>query len=394
MAGGRVDSSPTYYEGLLLFGANDGRVYCLNASSGEPVWRFLAAPNERRIVAFGQVESPWPVHGTVLVLGSLAYVATGRSTLIDGGAHFYALEPRSGNVVHYAHVRQPRPDLSKDIGEHFAMDGSNVDVLTTDGEHVFCTREMFDAELNRIPIKWNSRYGDRYLGNDHLMTTGGLLDDTGFNRIYWTYGNRWPGFYFLLMAPKSGNLLVFDSENTWATKWFVERNIHSPLFYPETTGYLLFCDKNSTQPFLVDDPDAPEPIRWLPDTVMQPYHYDGHYVTDRYDNFTVEVDKGSGFTRGAPAVWQQYLPVRIVAMALTSDTLFAAGPPDVLKPKDPLGALEGREGGVLLAIDATTGQRLWQTRIPAPPRFDGMSVAAGRLYLSAVDGTVTCFGGE
>ena len=386
IAGGRVDSSPTYHAGLVLFGANDGNVYCLDASSGELAWRFLAAPNDRRIMAFGQVESPWPVHGTVLVLNSLAYVAAGRSTLIDGGAHLYALQPRSGEVVHYAHVEQPRPDLSKDVGEHFAMDGSNVDVLTTDGKHVFCMQEMFDAELNRIETRWNTHYGDRYLGEDHLIATGGMLDDTGFNRLFWSYGNRWPGFYFLLMAPKSGNLLVFDSEKTWATKWFVERNIHSPLFYPQTTGYLLFCDENTTRPFLVGDTDAPQPIKWLPDTLMQPYKYDDHFITNLHDNFTVEVDKGSGFTRGTPAVWQQYLPVRIEAMALTSDTLFAAGPPDVLNPGDPLAALEGRQGGVLLAIDPTTGERISQAQIPDPPRFDGMSAAGSRLFLVTRDG--------
>jgi len=391
IAGGRVDSSPTYRDGLLLFGANDGHVYCLNASDGQLAWRFMAAPNERRIVAFGQVESPWPVHGTVLVMNSLAYVAAGRSTLVDGGAHLYALEPRSGKIVHFAYAKQPRPVLSRDIGEHFAMDGSNIDILTTDGEHIFCTQEMFDARLNRIETKWNTRHGDRYLGEDHLMATGGLLDDSGFNRIYWSHGNRWPGFYFMLMAPKSGNLLVFDEENTWATKWFVERNIHSGLFYPETTGYLLFCDKNSTRPFLVGDPNAPKPIKWLPDTVMKPYTYDGNRITNLYDDFTVEVDKGAGFTRGAPTVWQQYLPVRIEAMALASDTLFAAGQPDVLKEDDPLGALEGRQGGVLLAIDPTTGKQVWKTKIPDAPRFDGMAVGGNRLFLVTRDGKLTAW---
>jgi len=391
IAGGRVDSSPTYRDGLLLFGANDGHVYCLNASDGQLAWRFMAAPNERRIVAFGQVESPWPVHGTVLVMNSLAYVAAGRSTLVDGGAHLYALEPRSGKIVHFADAKQPRPVLSRDIGEHFAMDGSNIDILTTDGEHIFCTQEMFDARLNRIETKWNTRHGDRYLGEDHLMATGGLLDDSGFNRIYWSHGNRWPGFYFMLMAPKSGNLLVFDEENTWATKWFVERNIHSGLFYPETTGYLLFCDKNSTRPFLVGDPNAPKPIKWLPDTVMKPYTYDGNRITNLYDDFTVEVDKGAGFTRGAPTVWQQYLPVRIEAMALASDTLFAAGQPDVLKEDDPLGALEGRQGGVLLAIDPTTGKQVWKTKIPDAPRFDGMAVGGNRLFLVTRDGKLTAW---
>jgi len=391
IAGGRVDSPPTYDAGLLLFGSNDGSVYCLNASSGQLAWRFLAAPSDRRIVAFGQVESPWPVHGTVLVMNSLAYVAAGRSTLVDGGARFYALKPGTGEVVHYTHVEQPRPDLSKDIGDHFSMDGSNIDVLTSDGENIFCTQEMFDAELNHVETEWNTRYGDRYLGEDHLIATGGMLDDTGFNRIYWSHGNRWPGFYFMLMSPKSGNLLVFDSEKTWATKWFVERNIHSPLFYPQTTGYLLFCDKNTNRPFLVGDPDAPEPIRWLPDTLMKPYQYDGRTISNRYDDFTVEVDKGSGFTRAAPTVWQRYVPVRVEAMALTSDTLFAAGPPDVFDPADPLGGLEGRQGGVLLAIDPTTGEEVSRVQIPRAPRFDGLAVAGNRLFLVTRDGELTAW---
>ena len=386
VAGGRIDSPPTYHAGLLLFGANDGHVYSLNAADGALAWRFQAAPNDRRIVALGQVESPWPVHGTVLILKGLAYVAAGRSTLIDGGAYFYALQPRTGLVVHTCHVEQGPPDLSRDIGEHFAMDGSNIDILTTDGTHLFCMQEMFDAKLNRIETEWNTHYGDRPLGKDHLIATGGVLDDTGFNRIFWSHGNRWPGFYFQMMAPRAGNLLVFDSDHTWATKWFVERNIHSPLFYPATTGYLFFCDKNTTQSFLVGDKNAPQPIKWLPDTLMKPYNYDGRRITNRYDDFTVEVDKGAGFTRGVPAVWQQYVPVRIEAMALTRDVLFAAGQPDVLDPDDPLGALEGRQGGILLAADPATGKELSRISMAGAPRFDGMAAAGSRLFVVTRDG--------
>ena len=388
-AGGRINSSPTYHEGLLLFGANDGCVYCLDAATGELVWRFQAAPQPRKIVAFGQVESPWPVHGTVLILNSLVYVAAGRSTLVDGGAWFYALDPRTGNVVHDTRVRQGSPDLAQDIGEHFAMDGSNIDILTTDGTHIFCMQEMFDTQLNRIETPWHTRHGDRYLGEDHLIATGGILDDSGFNRLFWTYGNRWPGFYMMLMAPRSGNLLVFDQDHTWATKWFVERNIHSPLFFPQTTGYLLFCDRNTTQPFLVGDPDAPEPIRWLPDTLMEPYQYDGRRISNRYDDYAVEVDKGAGFTRGAPAEWQEYVPVRIEALALARDLLLAAGTPDVFDPADPLGALEGRRGGVLLAIDPQTGRQRSETRLREAPRFDGMAVAGNRLLLVSREGTLS-----
>jgi hypothetical protein len=250
---------------------------------------------------------------------------------------------------------------------------------------------MFDGSLNHIKTEWNTRYGDRYLGNDHLMATGGLLDDTGFNRIFWTYGNRWPGFYFMLMAPRSGNLIVFDEERTFATKWFVERNVHSALFFPETTGYLLFCDENTTYPFLVGDPNAPEPIKWLPETLMKPYRYDGRTISNRYDDYTIEVDKGAGFTRGTPTVWQEYLPVRIEAMALTRDTLFAAGLPDLASQEDPLAALDGRVGGILLAIDPRSGKQISRFTLDDAPRFDGMAAAGKCLYFVTRSGQLAAW---
>ena len=46
-AGGRIDSPPTIYRGLVLFGAADGNVYALRAGDGKLVWRFRAAPQAR-----------------------------------------------------------------------------------------------------------------------------------------------------------------------------------------------------------------------------------------------------------------------------------------------------------------------------------------------------------
>ena len=34
------------------------------------------------------------------------------------------------------------------------MDGSNIDILTTDGDHIFCMQEMFDTSLNHIKTDW------------------------------------------------------------------------------------------------------------------------------------------------------------------------------------------------------------------------------------------------
>jgi outer membrane protein assembly factor BamB len=79
-------------------------------------------------------------------------------------------------------------------------------------------------------------------------------------------------------------------------------------------------------------------------------------------------------------------------MVATDGLLFVAGPPDVVDPKDPLGAFEGRKGGVLLAIDRANGKGVWEYTLPAPPVFNGLAAAAGRLYVAMQGGTIACFG--
>ncbi|MEK6233447.1 MAG: PQQ-binding-like beta-propeller repeat protein, partial [Planctomycetales bacterium] len=98
-AGGRIDSPPTIHNGMLLFGSADGWVYCVRETDGELVWRFRCAPEERRIVVRGQLESAWPVHGSVLVEKGTLVVAAGRSSYLDGGVHIHRLDPATGKQL-------------------------------------------------------------------------------------------------------------------------------------------------------------------------------------------------------------------------------------------------------------------------------------------------------
>ncbi|NQT85543.1 PQQ-binding-like beta-propeller repeat protein, partial [bacterium] len=77
-ADGRVDSPPTIHQGRAIFGSADGRVTCLRASDGALAWRFTAAPRAHRVMAHGQLESPWPVHGSVLVHDGKVWCGAGR----------------------------------------------------------------------------------------------------------------------------------------------------------------------------------------------------------------------------------------------------------------------------------------------------------------------------
>ena len=90
--------------------------------------------------------------------------------------------------------------------------------------------------------------------------------------------------------------------------------------------------------------------------------------------------------------WSAPLAVRIRAMLLCGDTIFTAGVPDEAGEVNYWDALEGRKGGVLCAFSAEEGTKISEQKLDAAPVFDGMAATPGRLYLSAQDGTISCFG--
>ena len=201
--------------------------------------------------------------------------------------------------------------------------------------------------------------GDRRMGR-HVFATGGMLDESWYNRTFWMYSETWPGFYIANRAAKTGQILCVDDERTYAVQAYPRRNVQSPLFTPDKNGYLLFADDNENEPIL------PE--------------------------YTRNVPKGIGFTRQAPPVWFKWVPVRIRAMLAADNALVVAGPPDVLDPDDPMASFDGQRGAELWVVSKDDGRKLAELKLDSPPVFDGMSAAAGQLYLSTLDGKVTCLG--
>ena len=397
VAGGRVDSSPTVHEGMVLFGCRDGYVYALRASDGDLAWRFRAAPDEVRTVAFEQVESLWPVHGSVLVQDGVVYFAAGRSSFLDGGIVVYGLDAKTGRTLHHHVLDGPWPDIKKDVDRPFAMEGALPDLLVSDAKkNLYMMQVKFDARLARQPAPRESDLGELDMGEPHLAATGGFLDDTNFDRIFWMYSRRWPGFYFAQQAPKSGQLVVFDDKSTYAVKFFYRRHQWSPKFFPEDQGYLLFADANENEPGFLKTAKAAKGakgakgaqeggmLEWLPK----------ESVTDNHKRGGQGAEKGTGYVRYEPATWQTMIPVRVRAMVLAGDRLVVAGPPDVVVADDPLAAFEGRAGAVLQVRAAADGALVKEYPLPVPPVFDGMSAAGGRLYVALEDGTVLCLGGK
>ena len=386
-----LDSPPTIHQGHVLLGSRDGRVYCIRASDGELAWDFLAAPYDRRICALERLESAWPVHGSVLVLNDLAYVAAGRSTYLDGGIFLWALDIPTGRIVHRGRLMGPHTKTGE-RNKGFYSPGANADILTAQDGFIYMRQMKLTHDLKEIPIPVLSSKGAQDVGL-HVFSTSGMLDDSWYNRAFWMYAQRWPGFQLGNQAPKCGQLLVVDEHNTYAVKVFYRRNVHSPMFFPGKQGYMLFADRNTNEPQIYGEQGAVKPVPWLP---QSDYDYasnnrkTGKRKIVPLDQNAFGFDKGVGYTRSEPPLWTQFLPIRIKAMVKADSILFVAGQPDVFDPQDPYAGFEGRKGAVLAAVSADQGQKLLEKRLAAPPVFDGMIAAYGQLFVCLQDGQVIC----
>ena len=81
---------------------------------------------------------------------------------------------------------------------------------------------------------------------------------------------------------------------------------------------------------------------------------------------------------------------------LRSGTMLLVGgmplPADPSDPADLAAAYAGEKGGLLWAASAADGTALAEVRLASPPVFDGMAIAAGRLYVATTDGKLVCLG--
>ncbi|MCX6904058.1 MAG: PQQ-binding-like beta-propeller repeat protein [Verrucomicrobia bacterium] len=94
--GGAIRYPPAISQDRAFIGSGDGWVYCLEAKTGRLLWRFRAAPVERRIPVYGGLQSTWPVGSGVLVADGVAYAAAGIVNY--DGTHVYALDARTGRI--------------------------------------------------------------------------------------------------------------------------------------------------------------------------------------------------------------------------------------------------------------------------------------------------------
>jgi hypothetical protein len=357
-------------------------------------WRFRAAPHERRIVVYGQVESVWPVPGNVLVLeekGSraVAYAVAGRTSYLDGGIYLYRLDAATGEMLSATRIdsRDPETKLPpQQAARGVNMPGALPDVLSCDGQSIYMRHTRFDRQgVEQEPDV------------AHLFSPAGFVDDAWWHRTYWVFGtdmnSGWGGWTTAGYQVPAGRLLVMDDSSIYGFGRLNQYATHGahvgvprellPWPRPENddrargvTHYRLF--RTAKTPELIDV-TPPEPP-------AQP----GEKKRRRRETNVV-------------CRWSERLGLTARAMVLTRRTLFVAGPPELLALSGPSAeqdlaraeaAYRGKEGALLWAVSAEDGKRLAELPLDAPPVLDGLIAADGRLYMATVDGRLLCLGEE
>ena len=225
-AGGRVDSPPTIWRGRVLFGSTDGYVTCLRAKDGALLWRYFAPPADRRLTAFDQIESVWPVHGTILVENDVAHFIVGRSCFLDGGMQYVRLDARTGSKVAVTTIDANDPSGGKiqDRIQTLQMPAGLSDILSSDGEKIYLRSQAFEMDGRRTnlgPISGDpAEHGSSQAGEGrHLFAPMGYLDDTWFHRSYWVYGRNFAGghngYWQAGKYTPGGRILCFDDDTVY-----------------------------------------------------------------------------------------------------------------------------------------------------------------------------------
>jgi outer membrane protein assembly factor BamB len=348
-ANGRVDTPPTLHAGLCLFGTRSGWVYCLRAADGKLVWRFRAAPHEERIVAFGQLESPWPVPGSVLVLDRVAYFAAGRQPLADGGILVFAVEPATGKVLWTKRLNTlPMNAFYNGLGLEF----DPFDLLVAEAPKptslqaglpapgpVFVTlsRWRFAPKTGAMSVAPKSGFGYFRTGGDGVLAPRGV----------WSYGPRMDYSWVANPVHDAPRPLVAFRDNT-----------------------LVGASEDGHQLFRTDfDLASHAEINDL-------WYSHGHIPRKKED----KGDRNRNERLARKARWTSDVisdaksKDGVCALILAGDLTFAA-----------------RQEGRLAIFAAADGRKLAERPIPAPV-WDGLAAAYGRLYVCTQSGEVLCLG--
>jgi len=93
---GPVRFPPIAWKRKVYFASDDGYLYCVDAASGDLLWKFRGGPSERKIIGNKRLISTWPARGGPVLKDSSIYFAASIWPFM--GTFIYALDAETGEI--------------------------------------------------------------------------------------------------------------------------------------------------------------------------------------------------------------------------------------------------------------------------------------------------------
>ena len=395
--GGQIAQSPAVAGGRAYVACGDGFLYCLDATTGRELWRFRAAPAERRMMAYGHLVSTWPLFAGVLVQDGVVYTAA--SLLNMNATHVYALDAKTGRIA----WQNNTSGLPKDKSE----DGATaVGTLTVAQGRLWVRTICYDLKTGKCAQYADPRAEERAKwtnidngGNALLHRNTGIINGKyllfGGRRFYGSQSRPMP----IGRSPQPLSILELNDDGTGI---FPRIDL-----VDYTTAFAAWDGRQLiATPVMQDRTSINGAIKHSPILCWDLVKAVSLAQVER-----AEAAKISGY--GAKVKWNAMvkakrswerigeLPMhqwlldthRAYAVALTRNAVVAAhgtmAHPEKLRRVDPVVPTQWH----VSALDRVTGKELWRLPLPSEPVVDGLCIARdGSVVIQLLDGGLCCIG--
>lgn len=342
--GGPVRLAPTVTGDSVLFGSDDGRVYCLDRVSGELKWEHRVAPLEEWLLARGDLISKWPVRTGVTVHNGVAYFGAGIFPHEDVFLEGLELETgkRVFSVDNVSSQDAGRNDLSP---QGYLLAKDNLLVVPSGGSLPAVFDLTTGALLHKRSHSWRTTAGG-VVGGTRVVLADGQMYASGPH-------------HYLAMDEQTGDV---------GYAWVEGRqlSIQGDAAYVATGKRIARLDRQTYV----------ESSRKRHDLELEIYQ-----LSRERDPELKE--KNEARLQAAAEEFKQLEPVGVVwerestddlALLVTGEHVLVGGP------------------GRVTAFRKTDGEPVWTEAVEGDAR--GLSAAEGRLLVSTDAGVIACYAGE
>ena len=369
---GPVRLAPAVWDGRVYVGSDDGHAYCLSADDGKVRWKRRGGPTDRKTIGNGKMISVWPVRTGVLVRKGVAYFIAG--TFPSEGVFVHAVDAATGKTIWengttgqlYRKMPHPGAEAFSGVTPQGALLASATRLYVPTGRNVPAAYDLDTGRL--VQYEPEARYR---VGGTYALAVGDLVfsGPAGLAAYQGDTGDvcaRFPGRR-LVVTQDIAYLLGSDEIIAVDQGAYTElRTQHTALGEKRTKAhrdrwYWGRRLKSLQEKLKREQTPKLEEIQKRVDGLNR-----------QYKDLTAQMKELDGATSRC-VKWKCKCDCPY-SLILAGDTLVAGGQDKVM------------------AVSASDGKPVWQA--PVKGGAHGLAVAHARLFVSTDSGTIHCFAGR